>query len=120
MLHSKLFKKYYPIKDISDLFHMPQKDRETLAKWLRMIQADVNANNYISTRNAEKCGSYKCTQIYFLYDKDILLLAEKICKISNTYSEIDEQDIDFVNDVIYRHKYNWLISCYCFPIRNKN
>lgn len=120
MLHSRFFKKYYPIKDVSDLLYMPQKDREILGKWLRTIQSDVNANNYNSIRNAEKCGLNRCAQICIYYDRDIPLLAEKICKISSTYSEIDKRDMDFINDIIYRHKYVWLISCYCFPIRNKD
>lgn len=120
MLRSRFFTKYYPIKDVSDLFYMSQNDREVLGKWLRTIQSDVEVHNYSLVQNAGKRGFDKCTQICISYDRDISLLAEKICKISSNYSEIDERDVDFINDVIYRHKYIWFISSYCFPIRNKD
>lgn len=116
MLHSRFFKNYYPIKNVSDLFHMPQKDREILSKWLKTIQSDIDKYNYKSLINANKCGMNTCRQICMTYDKNTLLLAEKVCKISRFSFEIDEKDIDFINDVIYRHKYIWFISSYFFPI----
>lgn len=119
MLHSKFFSKYYPIEDVSDLFHLPQNDRAILVKWLSRIKAEISEYNLRSAHHSAKMGLREYRMIYLSYDRDILSLTEKVDKLDSYAYEIDERDIEFINDVIYRHMYIGLISFYCFPVRKK-
>lgn len=110
MLKSKIYKTYYPLKNVSDVFHMTKKDKSILIKWLNTIKTDIDIYNF---QKARKGGMQR--GIYLFYDRDISALTEKISKMDTNSCEIDERDINFLNNVIYRHKYIGIISMYCFP-----
>ena len=119
MLNSKIYKKYYPLKNVADIFHMAQEDRAVLVKWLHRIKTDIELYNFLSYKKALKNGFKNYARICISYDRDILSLAEKVSKIGVYSCEIDEKDITFLNGVIYRHKYIEIISTFCFPVNRQ-
>lgn len=105
-LYGKLYKKYFPIKSTSIFYEMEKKEFDILTKWIKNIE---------SRSRAVKAGADFYRQIKLDYPKSIndlhLLLQNK------QFSKLDKEDLEFVNDVLYRHKYNTFISYFIFPIR---
>ena len=105
-LYGKLYKKYFPIKSTSIFYEMEKKEFDILTKWIKNIE---------SQSRAKKVRADFCRQIKSDYPKSIndlhLLLQNK------QFSKLDKEDLEFVNDVLYRHKYNTFISYFIFPIR---
>ena len=56
-------------------------------------------------------GSFGAFGILHLIPNDMLKVMRMIDE-----NRIDDAYLIFLNAVIYRHKYNWLISIYYFPI----
>ena len=107
-LYGKLYKKYFPIKSTSIFYEMEKKEFGILTKWIKNIE---------SQSRAKKVGADFYRQIKSEYPKSIndlhLLLQNK------QFSKLDKEDLEFVNDVLYRHKYNTFISNFIFPIRKR-
>lgn len=107
-IYGKLYKKYFPIKSTSIFYEMDEKECDILTRWIRNIEGDISSWNIKSQMRAVKQGAGFCRQIKLDYPKSIkdlyLLLKNK------QFSGLDEEDLKFVNDVLYRHKYNAFIS----------
>ena len=114
-LYEKLYKKYFPIKSTSIFYEMEKKEFDILTKWIKNIEDDILYMNINSRSRAVKAGADFYRQIKLDYSKSIndlhLLLQNK------QFSKLDKEDLEFVNDVLYRHKYNTFISYFIFPIR---
>lgn len=114
-LYGKLYKKYFPIKSTSIFYEMEKKEFDILTKWIKNIENDILYRNIESRSRAVKAGADFYRQIKLDYPKSIndlhLLLQNK------QFSKLDKKDLEFVNDVLYRHKYNAFISYFIFPIR---
>lgn len=114
-LYGKLYKKYFPIKSTSIFYEMEKKEFDILTKWIKNIENDILYRNIESQSRAKKVGADFYRQIKSEYPKSIndlhLLLQNK------QFSKLDKEDLEFVNDVLYRHKYNTFISYFIFPIR---
>ena len=114
-LYGKLYKKYFPIKSTSIFYEMEKKEFGILTKWIKNIENDILYRNIESQSRAKKARADFCRQIKSDYPKSIndlhLLLQNK------QFSKLDKEDLEFVNDVLYRHKYNTFISYFIFPIR---
>ena len=114
-LYGKLYKKYFPIKSTSIFYEMEKKEFDILTKWIKNIENDILYRNIESQSRAKKVRADFCRQIKSDYPKSIndlhLLLQNK------QFSKLDKEDLEFVNDVLYRHKYNTFISYFIFPIR---
>lgn len=120
-LYGKLYKKYFPIKSTSIFYEMDEKDCGILTRWIKNIESDISCWNMESQMKAVRQGADLCRQIKLTYPKPIenlyLLLKNK------QFSRLDEEDLEFINDVLYRHKYNSVISSFIFPTNkriNKN
>lgn len=109
MFNSNLYKKHYPIQSPSDLYEMSEKDRRKLSNWICGMEADVQNWNY---REAVR-GSRR--RIVINYCGDIKHLSQKIEAMNA--AEISDEDLSFVNEVLYRHKYILPVSLYSFPIK---
>ena len=96
MFNSNLYKKHYPIQSSPDLYEMSEKDRKKLAEWIYDIETDVQDWNY---REAVR-GSRR--RIAINYCGDIKQLSQKIGAMNA--AEISDEDLRFVNEVLYRHK----------------
>ncbi len=92
-----------------------KKEFGILTKWIKNIENDILYRNIESQSRAKKARADFCRQIKSDYPKSIndlhLLLQNK------QSSKLDKEDLEFVNDVLYRHKYNTFISYFIFPIR---
>lgn len=97
MFESKLFKKYFPLQSPSSLYDMPREDQGKLVNLLRRIKNDLDAWNF----RANIQGYTR--QIICLYPEDISSLADKIESLS--ISEINNDDLSFINDVIFIYKF---------------
>ena len=109
MFNSSFFKKHYPIQSQTELYEMSEKDRRKLSIWIYVIEADVQNWNY---REAAR-GSRR--RIVINYCGDIKHLSQKIEAMNA--AEISDEDLSFVNEVLYRHKYILPVSLYSFPIK---
>lgn len=114
-LYGKLYKKYFPIKSTSIFYEMGKKEFDILTKWIKNIENDISCWNIESQTRAVRAGTDFCRQINLNYPKSIndlyLILQNK------QFSRLDKYDLEFVNDVLYRHKYNAFISNFVFPIK---
>ena len=120
MLYSEVFKSYYPVKDASVLWYMSQVEREKLCGWMSNISKEVVLRNALLAKRRLIKGFRTVCVCTITYDREIPLLVEKIRQISSSVSDIDDYDIDFINDVIYNHKYSiGLLRDMAFPIRKK-
>ena len=92
-----------------------KKEFGILTKWIKNIENDILYRNIESQSRAKKARADFYRQIKSDYPKSIndlhLLLQNK------QFSKLDKEDLEFVNDVLYRHKYNTFISYFIFPIR---
>ena len=112
-LYEKLYKKYFPIKSTSIFYEMEKKEFDILTKWIKNIENDILYMNINSRSRAVKAGADFYRQIILDYPKyDLYFLLQ-----NKQFSKLDKEDLEFVNDVLYRHKYNTFISYFIFPIR---
>lgn len=116
MLYSKIYKSHYPLKTGLDIQLMNEKERLTISKWVNGIEIDIKCHNYNEIKRAIKCGADYAKQINIIYSGDIKDVAKRI-REKRYCGEFDENDIDFINQVIYGHKYNWFLSSFFFPIQ---
>lgn len=116
-LYGKLYRKYFPIKSASIFYEMDEKEFGILIRWIKNIESDISCWNMESQMKAVKQGTALCRQVKLIYPKPIdnlyLLLKNK------QFSRLDEDDLEFVNDVLYRHKYNSVISYFIFPTNKR-
>lgn len=117
MIYSKIYKSYYPIKTGLDIQLINEKERRIISKWLSGIKMDIECYNYNEIKKSIKCGADYAKQIKITYKGNIKDVANRI-KEKRFCGEFDKYDIDFINQVIYRHKYNWFLSSFFFPIQN--
>lgn len=114
-LYDTLFKKYYPIKNTSIFYGIKEREYDILTRWVKNIESDILCWNVVSKERAAKSGMKFYQQIKLTYPKSVndlyLLLKNK------QFTKLDEEDLEFVNDVLYRHKYNPFISYFIFPIK---
>lgn len=116
-LYGTLFKKYYPIKNTSIFYEIKKREYDILTKWVKNFEREILCWNIGSKKRAAKAGINFCQQIKLTYSKSIndlyLLLKNK------QFTKLDEEDLEFVNNILYRHKYNPFISFFIFPINWK-
>ena len=108
-----MYKKYYPVKSSADIVNMDINNKRKLIKWIKSIIADVDVYNVQSRKHAGTAGCKECWRINFQPDKGYI---DSVCqKITTEPFSLTAEDIQFVNFVLYRHKYIGIISAYYFP-----
>lgn len=110
MIFSKLFKQYYPLRSIQDLFMMDKADRDTLADWMRKFDMEIESHG---ERLCEK--GYGKLLINKIPDKDFNKLKGKLAA-HDTLSELEaEIVVQFLNAVMQRNKYRAIITFFVCP-----
>lgn len=114
MIYSNLYKKYFPIKSIDDLFKIDEKDLRVLGKWVFNIELEMDAINLQAWQNSRRVDSFYICLLKTNYKKDPHILESKF--YNRDFHSLDIDDLIFINNVLYRHKYNWFISSFQFPV----
>ena len=117
MLHSKMYKQYYPIKNKWDLKNMNCDEIKTLCRWTEKIEIELKVKNMEAKRRSVNSGLRFHNCLFLHYSKPLLYLTDKI--LNHSIALLDEEDIALINVVLYRHKYNAFISQFIFPIPPK-
>lgn len=111
MLFSRMYKNYYPIKSCHDLFLMNDKDRDKLAKWITSFKIKINTEAGIKQSLLNRYFPMLCQ----LSQKDYDRLKRKLA-LKNTLCDLEDKAvIQIINTVLYRHKYNTVISFFVYP-----
>lgn len=112
MLRSKLFKKYYPL-DRNALCLLEDGDRERLLRLVAKTEFHVNKINECSQYRAEHNGLAHFVMIKFNENIDLVKIEDNI---RNSPSLLTQDDISFLNDILYYNKYSfsWLLQIF-FP-----
>ena len=114
-VHSRLYKKYYPIQGVQSFHDMDTKDFDVLLRWILTAERDVVLYNDVSMKQAVRQGIDRYRGIVITYTKPV----QDLCSLlaDGKFEQLDECDLEFINDVLYRHKYNSFVSLYIFPTR---
>lgn len=118
MLYSNIYKRYFPIKSTAAISLMSEKERKCLSHWLSVIKKEIEILNSVRMRKACERRQPYFKQTIITYSKEPQLLAKKI-RENRDCGSLECDDIDFINDVIYRHKYNTFLAIFIFPIRRE-
>lgn len=110
LLYGKLYRKYYPIKSPSIFYEMDEKECDILTRYIKNIEEDIFARNVESEMQALRKRTGLCRQIKVTYPKPIDNLYSLLKK--RQFSRLDEE-------VLYRYKYNSIISCFIFPTNKR-
>jgi len=125
LIHSRLYRKYYPVERSIDIHEISEKDRATLVKWIRHFHNEIRYYNAEIEHNRRKIGnnnafcfivcpsdSFDTAKMYYG------VLADKVMNLN----ALSSQDISDLNDVIYAHKYNELLRTFIsgcrLPVKN--
>lgn len=113
MLYGKLYKKYYPIMSIDSIEMMDNKERNELAHKVATILKEIDFYNMDMLMKGVKAGFVAVRQIRCDWNKEELLEVAERIKVNS----ILESDIPVLNDVLYRHKYNRVLTFFVFPVQ---
>ena len=114
MFYSNIYKKYFPILKNEDLNNLTEKELDSLYKWICTIDNEIYNLNHSNLLEAVKKGTYRMYVVEYDYERDKDFLLKNLMK--KNFKAINDEDLSFINNVIYRHKYNFFLSMYQFPI----
>lgn len=103
LIHSKLYKKYYPFKQSICIQTLEDKDMEKLIKYIRAFPSWLNA--WIIRRS----GSMNPRTNNLKRE-----CAHLIQKLEGRYS-LCKEEVEAVNLVLYANRYTWLLNGVIFP-----
>lgn len=113
MIFSKMYRKYYPVKNWQDLVLMDSKDLATLKRWVNHFYIEMELNVKLRLRGIP-CDRVWLHEPFFQrnYDKlkKVLFSDEELFELE------DEGAMQILNAVLYRHKYNVVFSFFICPI----
>lgn len=107
IIHSKIYKNYYPVT--SRYTEFTEKERDILCSWTKRFEVDVHVHEI----NQVKKG----LDSFFTYDLDKYREIKDELIVMIKKNQFDENGLDVINDIIYSHKYNAVLSMYLFPVR---
>lgn len=112
MLKSKMYQKYFPIKDT--LTRFTKEEKEILCKWVNSFDLELQTENAVRRRRAVKSGMGYCVFLTMEeYDKEVLLdMINQNC--------FDKKHLGILNIILYRHKYNAFLSLWLYPVLYKD
>ena len=131
MREEKIFKAHYPLTDGRDIYDMTRREKEKLAEWVYYFILDHKA--IVGHEMLKVSKKYKGEErfrhthasLHIDYSKynDTPRLSQKIKK--GQVLNLDEEDIAFINGVLYFHRYKRtmfykLFHKYDFPIDENN
>lgn len=106
LMLSREFREHFPIRTRAELQAMPQDDKKLLSVWVRSFHLEVFARE----RKKSGHGMMKFYS-YRVSEEDCSRIATALMM----GWPVEESDLFYVNAVLYRHKYNSLVSIFVFP-----
>lgn len=107
MLHSKLYSKYFPVMEKETCFK--EEEKKVLQKWASSFKSEVIAREIAWYRRGP---CYLSTYDVSKYDKKVMVeMINQNC--------FDDYYLAVLNAIIYRHKYNAVLSIWIFPVLTK-
>ncbi len=103
MLNSKLYKKYFPLKVGNTNFSNDEK--KILSRWISSFREEVRIRELSKIERGLKYITYNLEG----FEEKVMIDMLNKNKFNDMYLAI-------LNIIIYRHKYNAILSCYVFPI----
>lgn len=104
---------YFPLQSWHDLVHMDKKDRNTLASWINAFYDEMIFTPY--TRRKQGRLDWSFTLLEQLSQEEFDTLKEKLSS-NRSLNELESETVmQMLNIVLYRHKYNALISLFICP-----
>jgi len=107
MLNSKIYSKYFPVKDTNTQF--TEQEKRVLCRWVYIFDTEVRL------REQEK--GIKGYTHFTSYDMD--KFDANVMKDMIIQNSFDEKYLAWLNIIIYRHKYNTFLSYWIFPVFTK-
>lgn len=113
MLKNKIYRKYYPIKKYTDLYLFEKGEQNQLINWIKSYELEIKYRNIENIFKAIKTNSIVVPIHILHYKKPVSELVALIGQ--KKFSQIDKEDILFLNEVLQRHKYNSFLSVFLKP-----
>lgn len=113
MLKNKIYRKYYPIKKYTDLYLFEKGEQNQLINWIKIYEREIKYRNFENIIKAIKTNSIVVPIHILHYKKPVSELVALIGQ--KKFSQIDKEDIVFLNEVLKRHKYNSFLSVFLTP-----
>lgn len=115
IIKSNIYKKYFPIENTNSFYNMEEKEISIIAEWIKYIEREIHHWNVGTCVDQYKRGRLFYKKIFLLYSKS----PEDLSKLlsNKQFWDLDTEDLILINDVLYRHKYNSIISMYIFPTK---
>lgn len=105
MLKSKLYKQHFPI--LSRYTEFTEKEKNKLCIWAGMFKKEVVYREWRKINSAHKVEF--CS--YFMKSYNLEKMTEMINK-----NHFDEENLFWLNAILYRNKYNFVMSLWLFPV----
>ena len=106
MLHRKIYKKYYPVKNKYDLQDMNHNELTTLSHWVGRITKDIQIRNIEKARRNARIGVKNVDILRLNISKPPLETKNKLQ--NNSITLLDEEDLIIINLALELHKYSIL------------
>ena len=114
MLKSKLYSKYFPIREQHTQFD--EEEKKTLSKWVCRFKREVQVRELQKTKEYSSMG---ISHLVRFPSYDIDKYDEKIMVDMIQQNRFDDEYLAMLNLIIYRHKYNAFLSIFFFPMVTK-
>lgn len=116
--HSRFYKRNFPVDSIS-LQLMSEKDRKKLHKWVNGFVFDNQRQKYKVYEKIRR-GTYDELSSFYIIDKHTEeIISSLALSIKEHRAITGELELIILNQIIYRHKYNALISMFVFPVSDE-
>lgn len=112
MIKSRIYQHYFPIKDKYFFYSIPEKNKLIIMRWIRVF--------LIEAKYREKNLARKGYRNIRSFDLDKLKHeTEPLCNKIKDLKALSESELALLNIILYRHKYNVIISCFAFPMMSE-
>lgn len=125
IIHSKIYKKLYPVTNYVELQMLNEDERNLLADYIRKAPRYVE-NYVLSMAMKGKRFGYRIREDKLPeYHKELNQLTEKAKEVADKVEKgvyLSDEGIHLVNDVIYSRKYNavWTALFNLFPMKENH
>lgn len=110
MIYSYVYKRFYPIERGTDTIMLEGKERERLAKSIRMFPRHLTAwiIETMKHRKLDESKDYNFGSSLDVLRKECASLANKV----ESGKALTEEEIITANISLCANKYNWILSCF--------
>lgn len=124
-IHSRIYKRLYPVIGVADLQSLDENERGYLVNLVRKAPRLMQIHDLEMIAKYHRLGYRINNEKLPEYHKQMDLLMEKAAAAANKIEHVDflnDEEIHFINDVIYLHKYNrfWSFLFNLAPTKDKH